>query len=363
MNNLNLQRTPLYSLLSSYAGVKFVPFSGWEMPIQFKGIKDEHSSVRDSAGIFDISHMGKFLLTGSNLLAELQRLVPSDLARLESGKAQYTVLLNQQAGIIDDLIVYYRSSEEIFLIVNAATLEKDKQWLTDNLPSSKLEDVSKEKVLLALQGPQALRYLQPFLSESLEDLKPFEHRVIQIQEEEIFLAHTGYTGENGVEMMISPALGEYLWKELTEAGVTPCGLGARDTLRLEAAMSLYGQDIDESTSPLEAGLGWLVHLDYKEDFFGRSILQMQRDNGVSRRLVAIEMSDRNIARHGYKVFAQEKEIGEVTSGTYSPTLSKPIALAYVTKEFSSIGQTLFVEIRGKLQSAKVVKKPFYHQSK
>lgn len=355
-----LLRTPLYDLLSAIKGAKFVPFSGWQMPIQFQGILQEHQSVRQSAGLFDISHMGKFLLKGENLIAQLQRLVPSDLSTLKSGQAQYTVLLNEQAGIIDDLIVYYYSDNEIFLIVNAATLEKDRLWLNQQLNSScQLQDLSTEKVLLALQGPAAQSYLQPLLDENLDNLKFFEHHKFKLKEQEVFVARTGYTGEDGFEIMTSPELAEDLYQQLTSAGVNSCGLGARDTLRLEAAMSLYGQDIDESTTPLEAGLGFVVHLDRKDDFIGRAILEKQKSQGVKRRLVGLIMSERNIARHDHLIFEGENQVGKITSGTFSPTLAKPIALGYVPTELSKLGQNLSVEIRGNLKSATVVKKPFY----
>ncbi len=357
-----LLHTPLYSFLSSLAGVRFVPFSGWEMPIQFSSIKQEHQAVRETAGIFDISHMGKFVLKSKGVIEQLQKLVPSDLSRLQLGEAQYTVFLNEQAGIIDDLIVYYQGTEQVTLIVNAATLSKDKQWLLTHLNGVEFEDLSSERVLLALQGPKSLELLQPYLEESIDKLKAFGHMSTQIKGTPAFIARTGYTGEDGFEIMVTPEVGEYLWRELTANGVTPCGLGARDTLRLEAAMCLYGQDLDESTTPLEAGLGWLVHLESKGDFIGRSVLEAQKSDGLSRRLVGLEMTDRNIARHGYDVYSEGEKVGEITSGTYSLTLSKPIALAYVPTNLSTLGQSLSVEIRGKAQPATVVKKPFYRSA-
>ena len=356
-----LLKTPLYDITSSIKGAKFAPFGGWQMPIQFQGILQEHQSVRHSAGLFDISHMGKFLLKGNDVISQLQRLVPSDLCHLGPQQAQYTVLLNDQAGIIDDLIIYYYSNDEVFLIVNAATLEKDRSWLQSQLTSCELEDISRDKVLLALQGPAAQAYLQPYMEQdySLRDLKYFGHHKFKLKGEEVFIARTGYTGEDGFEIMTSPALGEYLWNELIKSQVNPCGLGARDTLRLEAAMCLYGQDIDESTTPLEAGLGWLVHLEGNNDFIGRTILENQKKKGVARRLVGLSMSERNIARHDYRIFAGDNPIGKITSGTFSPTLAKPIALGYVPTEFTNLDQNLLVEIRGNLKSATVVKKPFY----
>lgn len=342
------------------------PFAGWEMPVQFSGISHEHQAVRQQAGMFDISHMGKFVLTGPAVLEQLQRLVPSDLMRLAPGDAQYTVLLNPQAGIIDDLIVYYQGIDadgqhRVTLIVNAATTDKDKGWLLQHLdaPSLTFADVSTEQVLLAVQGPQAIAHLQPFVQEELSGVKRFGHLTGTVLGQPGFLARTGYTGEDGFEVMVSPETGQALWRSLLAAGVTPCGLGARDTLRLEAAMALYGQDIDDTTTPLEAGLGWLVHLDKPDDFIGREVLQQQQQTGVMRRLVGLQMQGRAIARHDYPVLSAGERVGVVTSGTLSPTLGYPIALAYVLTALSKIGSPLEVEIRGKAYPANVVKRPFY----
>jgi len=341
-------------------------FSGWEMPIQFSGITREHHAVRTGAGVFDISHMGNFRFKGQGVLNQLQTLVPSDLSRLQPGAAQYTVLLNPEAGIIDDLIFYYQGTgsngdEHWAAIVNAATKDKDKAWILSHLKDVEFRDVSDEKVLLAVQGPAAIAQLQPFVSADLRGVKAFGHLEAEIFGQSAFLARTGYTGEDGFEVMLDAAPGKELWRSLLEAGATPCGLGARDTLRLEAAMCLYGQDIDDHTTPLEAGLGWLVHLDSKGDFIGRSVLEQQKQNGVPRKLVGLQMEGRNIARHGYPVVVAGNVVGEVTSGTMSPTLERAIALAYVPSEFAKVGQALEVEIRGKRHPAMVVKKPFYRR--
>ena len=360
----SLLRTPLFTL-AQQQNARFTPFSGWEMPVQYTGLKQEHQAVRTKVGMFDISHMGKFALVGQDLIQRLQTLVPSDLARLKSGQAQYTVLLNPQAGIIDDIIFYYQGKntegkQQGLAIVNAGTTEKDKNWLLEHLPSSiQLEDLSGDRVLLAIQGPQAVAILQSLVEEDLDSMKAFTHQQVTIDDQPAFVARTGYTGEDGFEVMVEPEAGQKLWQALLKLGVTPCGLGARDTLRLEAAMSLYGQDINETTTPLEAGLGWLVHLDSKEDFIGRSILEQQKAEGLPRRLVGLQMEGRHIARHGYPVLSDNKVIGEVTSGTLAPTLGKAIALAYVPKSLSKVGQKLAVEIRGKNYPAVVVKKPFY----
>jgi len=360
-----LARTPLYQLALEQKA-RLTAFSGWEMPVQYSGIGQEHEAVRTSAGMFDISHMGKFAFQGRQLLEHLQPLVPSDLKRLHVGEAQYTVLLNSQAGIIDDIIFYYQGEDEAgeqrgMMIVNAATRTRDKALLLANLEAAPvdLQDLSKEKVLIAVQGPQAAAYLQPFVQEDLTPIKAFGHLEATVLDQPAFIARTGYTGEDGFEVMVAPEVGVELWRSLLSAGVTPCGLGARDTLRLEAAMALYGQDIYETTTPLEAGLGWVIHLDSKGDFIGRSVLEQQKAAGVERRLVGIEMQGRYIARHGYPVLYEGKPVGEVTSGTLSPTVGKAIALAYVPTPLSKTGQQLEVEIRGKAYPAVVVKKPFY----
>jgi len=361
----SLLQTPLYEL-SLAQKARFTPFSGWEMPVQYTGLKQEHYAVRNTVGMFDISHMGKFALVGQNLIEQLQYLVPSNLASLQSGQAEYTVLLNSQAGIIDDIIFYYQGEtatgeQQGLAIVNAATTAKDKAWLLEHFQANsvQLQDLSQQTALIAVQGPQAVSVLQSLAKEDLSQMGAFTHQQIHLQGNPAFIARTGYTGEDGFEVMLEPEAGQQLWRSLLEAGVTPSGLGARDTLRLEAAMSLYGQDIDETTTPLEAGLNWLVHLDRKGDFLGRSVLEKQKAEGVERRLVGLEMTGKHIARHGYPVWGAGKVVGEITSGTLAPTLGKAIALAYVPKSLSKVGQTVEVEIRGKTYPAVVVKKPFY----
>lgn len=361
----SLARTPLYEI-GVELKARFTSFGGWEMPVQYSSITREHEAVRTAAGMFDISHMGKFTLKGQNLISQLQSLVPSDLSRLQPGQAQYTVLLNPQAGIIDDIIVYYQGEDSsgvqrAAIIVNAATTDKDKAWLLQHLDLNQLEfqDQTPAKVLIAVQGTKAVSYLQPFVAADLTPIKAFGHLETTVLGQPAFLARTGYTGEDGFEVMVDPEVGVELWHSLYAAGVIPCGLGARDTLRLEAAMALYGQDIDDNTTPLEAGLGWLVHLDTKGDFIGCSVLAEQKATGVQRRLVGLQSPGRNIARHGYPVLSSGKVIGEVTSGTISPTLGYPIALAYVPSQLATVGQQLEVEIRGKTYSTVVVKRPFY----
>lgn len=341
-----------------------VPFAGWEMPVQFSGLMQEHGAVRHGVGVFDISHMGKLVLTGTDSLAQLQQLVPTDLRSLAAGQAQYTVLLNESGGIVDDLIVYQQGekngSPTAILIVNASTKDKDKQWLLDHLTGDcSLHDQSDSHVLIAVQGPKAVALLDNLSEADLWAVPRFGHLETRVAGHNVFLARTGYTGEDGFEVMVPAAAGVALWQSLIDQGAVPCGLGARDTLRLEAAMALYGNDIDERTSPLEAGLGWLIHWDRVGDFTGRAVLEAQRQAGVSRRLVAIEMEGRNIARHGYPVVQGDGGVGEVTSGTWSPTLGKAIALAYVPSDLAAIGTPISVQIRTKVCTGTVVKKPFY----
>lgn len=362
---MTLCRTPLYDL-SAALNARFTAFSGWEMPVQYSGIKAEHQAVREQAGMFDISHMGKFLLRGHNLLPHLQTLVPSDLGRLQPGMAQYTVLLTPQGGILDDLILYPQGTapdgeERVIIIVNAATTDKDKTWMLAHLPETgvSLEDLSRDRALIAVQGPQAVAHLQRFTLEDLDTVPRFGHVNGTVLDQPAFLARTGYTGEDGFEVMVSPEVGQVLWQALHDQGVTPCGLGARDTLRLEAAMALYGQDITEDTTPLEAGLKWVVHLEGAGEFIGRSALETQLRQGIPRRLVGLRMGDRAIARPDYPVLHQGQVVGTVTSGTLSPTLGYPIALAYVPTPLAKVGQSLMVTIRGQNHPAQVVKKPFY----
>ena len=359
----NLLQTPLYELARQQKA-RFTAFSGWEMPVQFSGLKLEHQAVRSEAGMFDISHMGKFIFTGDRLIDTWQILVPSDLSRLQPGQALYTVLLNERGGIIDDIIFYYQGEsgtrQKAIVIVNAGTTNKDKEWILSHLSDSsiQMQDVSQQQALIALQGPKAATILQNAVKEDISTMTAFTHQTVTINESSAFIARTGYTGEDGFEIMLEPEAARQLWQSLLKAGVTPCGLGARDTLRLEAAMSLYGQEIDDTITPLEAGLSWLVHLK-KGDFIGRSVLEEQKAAGVKRRLVGLEMSGRYIARHGYPVIFEGEAVGEVTSGTLAPTVGKAIALAYVPKSLSKAGQALEVEIRGKTYPATVVKKPFY----
>ncbi|MEM7062657.1 MAG: glycine cleavage system aminomethyltransferase GcvT [Cyanobacteria bacterium P01_B01_bin.77] len=356
---MSLLHTPLYDLCSQKA--RMTAFAGWEMPVQFGGIKQEHAAVRTAVGMFDISHMGKFILSGDNVLRSLQKLVPSDLSKLAPGKAQYTVLLNSQGGIIDDLIIY-DEGKQVSLIVNAATTAKDKAWLQEHLSGIELQDHSQTQALIAVQGPKAVETLQLITDIDLSTIRRYNHAHGQVLNHPAFLARTGYTGEDGFEVMVEADDAPEIWTALQDRGVKPCGLGARDTLRLEAAMALYGQDINDDTTPLEGGLSWLVHLDKVSEFIGRDVLAQQKADGVTRRLVGLQLEGRNIARHHYPIIQNDESVGVVTSGTLSPTLGYPVALAYVPIELAKVGTVVDVQIRQKTAPATVVKKPFYKAS-
>ncbi|MCT0200036.1 glycine cleavage system aminomethyltransferase GcvT [Synechococcus sp. CS-1325] len=373
-----LRRTPLAALCQQHGG-RMVPFEGWEMPVQFKGLIEEHKAVRGHCGVFDISHMGVLLLQGDGVKDSLQRLVPSDLGRIGPGEALYTVLLNDAGGIRDDLIVYDKGrvdaaagpTDTLLLVINAGCAEADTAWIRSQLAADgvAIEDRKVDGVLLALQGPEAPARLEALAGESLAGLPRFGHRDLVLAGSaggaaagtSVFVARTGYTGEDGFELLLDRQAGLDLWEQLLAEGVSPCGLGARDTLRLEAAMHLYGSDMDATTTPLEASLGWLVHLEMPADFIGRAALESQTATGVSRRLVGLKLQGRAIARHGYPVLQDGQVVGEVTSGTWSPTLEEAIALAYVPATAARPGTELAVEVRGRTHPAVVVKRPFYRR--
>ena len=364
---MSLQRTPLHQLCRDSGG-RMVPFAGWEMPVQFSGLIQEHKAVRERLGMFDISHMGVLRLEGPDPKTALQQLVPSDLHRIGPGEASYTVLLNESGGIRDDLIVYDCGSIDaergaVVVVINAACADSDTAWIRERMEPAGLTvtDLKNGGVLLALQGPEAIPLLEQLSGGDLSGLPRFGHRMVSISglREPVFTARTGYTGEDGAELLLSAEDGQTLWTHLLDRGVTPCGLGARDTLRLEAAMHLYGQDMDSGTNPFEAGLGWLVHLEMPADFVGRPALEQTAASGPAKRLVGLKLQGRAIARHDYPVLHDGIRVGTVTSGTWSPTLEEAIALAYVPPAMARPGTDLSVEIRGKAQPATVVRRPFY----
>ncbi len=370
---MKLLQTPLHKECQELGG-KMVPFANWEMPVSFSGLIEEHNAVRKKVGMFDISHMGVLQLRGENIKSALQNLVPSDLFRIGPGEACYTVFLKENGGIQDDLIIYDQGvintkDESLVLVINAARKESDIHWLNLNLAKYEISisELMPESALIAIQGPKSIITFENILQESLSDLPRFGHRTITTNrnlidsQESIFIARTGYTGEEGFEFLSSPKTARSIWKNLINSGVTPCGLGARDTLRLEAAMHLYGNDINLNTTPFEAGLGWLVHLEMPSDFIGRKALEKQAEDGTQKKLVGIKVLDKGIARKGYQVLYNCKTVGKVTSGTWSPTLKEPIALAYVPSEIAKVNTQLEVEIRGKKHPAIIVKRPFYRK--
>lgn len=359
-----------------HSGCRMASFAGWDMPIQFSGLINEHKAVRENAGLFDISHMGVFLIEGLGSKDALQNLVPTDLYRIGLGEACYTLLLNNNGGIIDDLIIYdlglnNKDQEKLLLIINAACIDSDIAWIKKNIisPSISITDVKKNGLLLALQGPKALKILEEVFNTSLSNIPRFGHRDINLKSSNvknsktIFIARTGYTGEDGFEFLIEESLGKEIWTELIKQGVTPCGLGARDTLRLESAMHLYGNEMTTETTPFEAGLGWLVNLETNSDFIGRKYLEKQIKTGIKKKLIGLKLNGRGIARKGYKILKDNNEIGEITSGTWSPTLNEAIALGYVESEYGQIGTEINIDIRGKIQKGRIVKRPFYKPSK
>ena len=371
---MELKRTALYEQCIN-TGCRMMPFAGWQMPIQFTGVIKEHQAVRNEAGLFDISHMGILRIEGENPKKALQALVPSDLDRIGPGEACYTVLLNKEGGIIDDLIIYdlgadHTNREALLIVINAACNANDIAWLEKYLKPANIHisDEKKDGVLLAIQGPKSQEILQQYLNESIKNLPHFGHHKNKLKGiapdefSSVFIARTGYTGEDGFEVLLSTETGKSFWQKLINEGIVPCGLGARDTLRLEAGMNLYGNDMNTKTTPFEAGLGWLVNLEMIPRFIGRDVLEKQAKEGVKQRLVGLKLEGRAaIARKGYQVFHEDMPIGKITSGSWSPTLNEAIALAYVPIENSKIGSKLLVKIREKKYPAKVVKKTFYRK--
>jgi len=359
-----LKKTPLNAVAHELGG-KMIEFGGWEMPVQFTSIIDEHQAVRTRAGLFDVSHMGEILVEGPEALKLLQKTTCNDVSKLENGRAQYNGLLYPTAGFVDDLLVYRMASDDYFVVVNAANSDKDYEWLLECAKGMdvKVTNASADYAQLALQGPNAQAILQPFTDVDLSSMKYYHFARGKVEGANAIVSRTGYTGEDGFEIYVASDDGPRLFRKLIETGrVTPCGLGARDTLRLEAKMALYGNDIDHSTTPLEADLGWIVKLE-KGDFMGRDILERERAEGPRRKLVGFEMVDRGIARHGYPIVEGNEEIGVVTSGTHSPTLKKPIGLAYLPLDKSAPGTTFTILIRGKEARARVVPTPFYKRAK
>jgi aminomethyltransferase len=345
-------------------GAKMVPFAGFNMPVQYEGVNAEHETVRNGVGVFDVSHMGEFILRGPNALALIQKFSSNDASVLFDGKAQYSCMPNGKGGIVDDLIIYRVNENEYFIVVNASNIEKDWNWISSlNDLGVEMENVSDNYSLLAIQGPKAAEAMQSLTDVNLSEMVyyTFTHGTFA-EIENVMISATGYTGSGGFEIYVKNENIEQVWDAVFQAGapfgIKPIGLAARDTLRLEMGFCLYGNDIDDTTSPLEAGLGWITK--FTKDFVDSDFLKKQKEEGVTRKLVAFEMIDRGIPRHDYPILdANGNVIGKVTSGTMSPSMKVGIGLGYVTKEFSALDSEIFIEIREKGVKAKVVKLPFY----
>lgn len=345
-------------------GAKMVEFGGFMMPVQYRGIIDEHNSVRQSAGVFDVSHMGEFEFRGPAALEFLQRMTINDVAKLAPGQAQYSAMCYPDGGIVDDLIIY-RLIDRYMAIVNAANLQKDWQWLQQAAtPEVGMHDVSEQTSLLAVQGRNAQATLQKLTKTNLSEIKYYWFALGEIAGVPAVIARTGYTGEDGFEIAFEEKQSVKIWDAIFEAGkpfnIEPIGLGARDTLRLEMKYCLYGNDIDQTTNPIEAGLGWITKLD-KGDFLGKQAIAAVKAQGPRRKLIGFELPGKNIARHGYALLKDGNAIGSVTSGTFSPSLQKSIGMGYVASDFSAIGSVITVDIRGRQMEASVVKTPFYQR--
>lgn len=360
----SLQRTPLYPCYSDFPSVRCIDFGGFELPVQFHGIIREHEAVRQQAGLFDVSHMGEFMVTGPNAESFLQKVMTNDVSLVAAGQAQYTLMCYENGGTVDDLLIYKLSDNQFMLVVNASNINKDWEWLQKHLMEDVfIQNISGETALIALQGPEAEAIMTSVTSEPFHSLSPF--RFIEnasISGASSLLSRTGYTGEDGFEIYCAAKDAPTIWKGLLQAGAAygliPAGLGARDTLRFEARLPLYGQELTSEISPLEAGLSFFVKLD-KADFIGRDALERQKIEGIPRKLVGIELVDRGIPRSHYAVYASHTRIGEVTSGTQSPTSKRNLGLALIDTKYSAIGTELMIEIRGKMLKAIVVKTPFY----
>ena len=346
-------------------GAKLVPFAGYNMPVQYEGVNAEHETVRKGVGVFDVSHMGEFFLKGENALDLIQKIGSNDASKLTPGKAQYSCMPNNDGGIVDDLIIYMIAENEYMLVVNASNIDKDWDWISKHNADfgAELRNVSDEYSLLAIQGPKAVEAMQSLTSIDLAEIPFYKFKVADFAGmDNVIISATGYTGSGGFEIYVKNEDVETLWNKVFEAGadygIKPIGLAARDTLRLEMGYCLYGNDIDDTTSPIEAGLGWITK--FTKDFVNSDNLLAQKENGITRRLVAFELTERGIPRQGYEIVDTEgKVIGKVTSGTMSPSLGKGIGLGYVNRPHTKRDTEIFIQVRKKAIPAVVVKLPFY----
>lgn len=364
----DLKRTPLYASYAKY-GAKTIDFGGWDLPVQFSSITQEHEAVRTKAGLFDVSHMGEVDVKGENALAYLQYVTTNDVSKIAVGQAQYSVLCYPDGGVVDDLLVYKHADDHYLLVINAGNIDKDVAWLTEHLIDEVvIENISAQTAQIAIQGPLAESILQKLTDTDLSQIGFFRFQDdVLVDGIPTLVSRTGYTGEDGFEVYLPAESAEQLWDRLLEVGkedgLVPCGLGARDTLRFEAKLPLYGQELSQTISPLEAGIGFAVKVDKETPFIGQEALKKQKENGPARKLIGIEMIDRGIPRTHYPVYVGEELIGEVTTGTQSPTLKKNVGLALVKSEYTALGTEVEVEIRGKRLKAQVVATPFYKRPK
>ncbi len=340
-------------------GARMVDFAGWDMPVQYTaGVIGEHETVRNACGLFDVSHMGEVEFRGQGALEAANALITNDLARCADGQAVYAGLLNDRGGFVDDVVAYRFSPEHIFICVNAGNREKDFAWMLEHAKGVKPVNRSDDYAQIAVQGPKAVELLQRLTRTDLSKIATYRFAEGDVAGAACIISRTGYTGEDGFELYLSPDQAEPVWSKLLEEGAKPAGLGCRDSLRTEMKYALYGNDIDDDHTPLEAGLGWIVKMD-KGDFIGRAALEKQKAEGVKRKLVGFEMTDSGIPRHGYGVLRDGQKVGEVTSGTMGPTVKKAIGMAYVPTDLAADGSQFQIDIRGRPVGARVVKTPFH----
>jgi aminomethyltransferase len=368
MSSDNLKKTPLNAAHRELGG-KMVDFGGWDMPVQYPaGVIEEHMATRTRAGLFDVSHMGEIWVEGEDAIPFINRITTNDVTKLVDGQAHYSALTNDKGGVVDDLLVYRFDQDKLLLVVNAGTTDKDWDWITSHKKDENvtLTNASADYCQIAVQGPEAIGILKTLTDTNLDEIKYYHFTTGRVDGVESIISRTGYTGEDGFEVYADAKSAEQLWKKFLEAGasvgIVPCGLAARNTLRLESAMSLYGHELSDDITPLEAGLGWITKL-AKGDFIGSDALKQKKESGLTRKIVGFEMTQPGIARDGHDVFIDDKRVGYVTSGSPAPFLKKNIGLAFLPVEFANEGQEIKIDVRGKHLSAKVVPTPFYKRQK
>lgn len=344
-------------------GAKMVPYAGFEMPVQYAGVNQEHLVVRNGVGVFDVSHMGQFFIKGPEALELLQYIGSNDASKVKVGQAQYTCLTNEKGGIVDDLIIYRMSEDEWMLVVNASNIDKDWEWINKhNKFDVEIENRSDQLSLLAIQGPKAIEAMQSLTDENLAEIPFYNFKVAEFAgAKDVIISATGYTGSGGFEIYFDNQYAEMMWEKVMEAGkdfgIEPCGLAARDTLRLEKGFCLYGNEINEDISPLEAGLGWITKLN--KDFIGKDVIAQQKENGIEKKLIGFKLIERGVPRQDYKILDEnENEIGVVTSGTQSPVLKEGIGMGYVKTDLAEVGNQILIQVRNKTIKAEIVKTPF-----